>query len=46
MMSSMPEAIVQARIDGYVSFLHKPFQLADVAPLGATILGAPADPAR
>ena len=40
MMSSMPEAIVRTRIDGYVSFLHKPFQIADVAPLVATILGA------
>lgn len=37
-MSSMPEANVRERIEGYVAFLRKPFQLADVVRLVATIL--------
>ncbi len=41
MMSSMPEANVHARIDGYAAFVRKPFQVADLMRLIATILQAP-----
>jgi CheY-like chemotaxis protein len=37
-MSSMPEANVHARIDGYAAFVRKPFQIADLMRLIATIL--------
>ena len=40
MMSSMPEANVHARIDGYAAFVRKPFQIADLMRLIATILQA------
>jgi CheY-like chemotaxis protein len=39
-MSSMPEANVQARIDGYVAFVRKPFQIATLMHLIATVLGS------
>jgi CheY-like chemotaxis protein len=38
-ISSMSEANVRARIDGYAAFLRKPFQLAEVVRLVAAILG-------
>jgi CheY-like chemotaxis protein len=37
-MSSMPEANVHARIDNYVAFVRKPFQIAALMRLVATIL--------
>jgi CheY-like chemotaxis protein len=40
-MSSVPEANVRARIDGYAAFVHKPFQIAAVVQLVATILRTP-----
>jgi CheY-like chemotaxis protein len=39
-MSSMPEANVQARIDGYTAFVRKPFQIAAVMRLVASVLGS------
>jgi hypothetical protein len=39
-MSSMPEANVRERIDGYTAFVRKPFQLATVIQLVATIFSA------
>jgi CheY-like chemotaxis protein len=39
-MSSMPEANVRERIDGYAGFMRKPFQLAAMVQLIATILDA------
>jgi CheY-like chemotaxis protein len=40
-MSSMPEANVRERIDGFAAFVRKPFQIAAVMQLVATILGTP-----
>jgi CheY-like chemotaxis protein len=40
-MSSMPEANVRERTDGYAAFLRKPFDLAAVVQLVATILKTP-----
>jgi CheY-like chemotaxis protein len=40
-MSSVPEANVRERIDGYAAFVHKPFQIAAVVQLVATILRTP-----
>ena len=40
-MSSMPEANVRERTDGYAAFLLKPFDLAAVVQLVATILKTP-----
>jgi CheY-like chemotaxis protein len=40
-MSSMPEANVRERINGYAAFLRKPFDLAAVVQLVATILKTP-----
>jgi CheY-like chemotaxis protein len=40
-MSSMPEANVRERIDSYAAFVHKPFQIAAVVQLVATILRTP-----
>ncbi len=37
-MSSMPEANVRERIDGYAAFVRKPFQIATVVRLVAAIL--------
>jgi CheY-like chemotaxis protein len=37
-MSSVPEANVRQRVNGYTAFVRKPFQLAAVAQLVATIL--------
>ena len=37
-MSSMPEANVRERIAGYAAFVRKPFQLATVVELVASIL--------
>lgn len=37
-ISSMPEANVRERIKGYAAFVRKPFQLAAVVQLVATIL--------
>jgi DNA-binding response OmpR family regulator len=39
-MSSMPEANVQARIDNYAAFVRKPFQIAALMRLIAIILQA------
>jgi CheY-like chemotaxis protein len=39
-MSSMPEANVRERIDGYAGFVRKPFPLAAMVQLVASILGA------
>jgi CheY-like chemotaxis protein len=39
-MSAMPEVNVRERIKGYVAFVHKPFQLADVLRLVATVLAS------
>ena len=39
-MSSMPEANVHARIDSYAAFVRKPFQIAALMRLIATILQA------
>jgi CheY-like chemotaxis protein len=40
-MSSMPEANVRERIDGYEAFVRKPFDLATMVQLVAAILDAP-----
>lgn len=40
-MSSMPEANVQERIGKYSAFLRKPFRLAAVVQLVATVLAGP-----
>ena len=40
-ISSMPEANVRERIDGYAAFVRKPFQIAALMQLVATILGTP-----
>jgi len=40
-MSSVPEANVRERINGYTAFVRKPFQLAAVIQLVATILSGP-----
>jgi CheY-like chemotaxis protein len=40
-MSSVPEANVRERIDGYAAFVRKPFRIADVVQLVATILRMP-----
>lgn len=37
-MSSMPEANVRERIDGYAAFVRKPFQIVAVMQLVATVL--------
>ena len=37
-MSSMPEANIRERIDGYAAFVRKPFQLAAVIELVARVL--------
>ena len=39
-MSSIPEATVQERIGNYAAFVRKPFQLAAMIELVATILAA------
>jgi CheY-like chemotaxis protein len=39
-MSSMPEANVHARIDRYAAFVRKPFQIAGLMRLVATVLGS------
>lgn len=39
-MSSMPEANVHARINGYAAFVRKPFQIAALMRLIATVLGS------
>jgi DNA-binding response OmpR family regulator len=39
-MSSMPEANVHARIDRYTAFVRKPFQIAGLMRLIATVLGS------
>jgi DNA-binding response OmpR family regulator len=39
-MSSMPEANVHARIDRYTAFVRKPFQIAALMRLIATVLGS------
>ncbi len=40
-MSSMPEANVRERIDGYAAFVRKPFQIAALMQLVATVLRTP-----
>ena len=39
-MSAMPEANVRERIDGYAAFVRKPFQLAALVQLVATLISA------
>jgi hypothetical protein len=39
-MSATPEANVQARIDRYAAFVRKPFQIAALMRLVATVLGS------
>lgn len=39
MMSSMPEAAVAERCDGYVAFLRKPFRLFEVVNLVERLIG-------
>jgi CheY-like chemotaxis protein len=39
-MSSVPEANVRERVNGYTAFVRKPFQLAAVVKLVATILNS------
>lgn len=39
-MSSIPEVTVQERIDGYVAFVRKPFQLAAMVDLVANVLAS------
>jgi CheY-like chemotaxis protein len=39
-MSSVPEANVRERVNGYTAFVRKPFQLAAVVQLVATILSS------
>jgi CheY-like chemotaxis protein len=38
-ISSMPEANVRARIDGYAAFVRKPFQLTEMMRMVTAILG-------
>ena len=40
-ISSIPEDSVRERIDGYAAFVRKPFRLAAVIQLVATVLGTP-----
>ena len=40
-MSSMPEANVQERIEGYAAFIRKPFRLAVMIQLVAAVLAGP-----
>ena len=40
-MTSMPEAAIRARITGYVAYVQKPFQLAAMVQLVASILDGP-----
>jgi len=40
-MSSIPEASVREHISGYAAFVCKPFRLADVVQLVASILSTP-----
>lgn len=40
-MSSMPEANVRERIEGYAAFVRKPFDLAAMVQLVATVLSTP-----
>jgi CheY-like chemotaxis protein len=40
-MSSMPEANVRERIAGYAAFVRKPFQLAALVELVASVLNTP-----
>lgn len=40
-MSSMPEANVRERITGYAAFVRKPFQLAAMVELVASVLNTP-----
>ena len=39
-MSSIPEAAVRARIDGYAGFMRKPFRIAVLIRLVTTVLAA------
>lgn len=41
LMSSMPEASVRERIDGYAAYVRKPFRIAAMVMLVAAVLGAP-----
>jgi len=40
-ISSMPEANVRERVDGYAAFVRKPFQIAALMQLVATVLRTP-----
>lgn len=39
-MSSMPEAVVRERIEGYAAFIRKPFQLTAMVELVTTVLSS------
>ena len=41
MMSSLPEATVAERCNGYVIFMRKPFKIADVISLTRRLIGTP-----
>ena len=40
-MTSVPEAVIRARITGYVAYVQKPFQLAAMVELVTSILDGP-----
>jgi len=40
MMSSLPEATVAERCNGYAIFMRKPFKIADVISLTNRLIGA------
>ena len=40
MMSSLPEATVAERCEGYAAFMRKPFKITDVVSLTERLLGA------
>ena len=41
MMSSLPEAIVAERCEGYAAFMRKPFKITDVVSVTERLIGAP-----
>lgn len=45
-MSSVPEASVRARIDGYAGFVRKPFKLTDMVHLVERVLNTERQPGR
>jgi CheY-like chemotaxis protein len=41
MMSSLPEATVAERCEGYTAFMRKPFKITDVVSVTERLIGAP-----